>query len=87
MNLTPERKEQLVLEQFEGKKQKVWTCKIGWASSLPDGADFPMRRAIEYAYQQIAGQDPDFIFSGWGGELDEIEKQVVEGWNNKDVAS
>ena len=46
---------------------EIWSCKIGEcdASKVPDGADFPMRRAIEAAYIKITGEDPKFIFSGW----------------------
>jgi hypothetical protein len=59
---------------------KIWECKIGEVESekVPDGADFPMRRAVEAAYFQITGQRPDFIFSGWAGELSEVEREAVE---------
>lgn len=57
---------------------KIWSCKIGKAEGVPGGADFPMRRAVERAYMEITGQAPDFIFSGWGAELDENERAVVE---------
>ena len=59
---------------------KVWEAKIGTRGNvnLPPGADFPMRRAIERAYEEITGESPEFIFSGWGGELDEYELAVVE---------
>lgn len=60
--------------------EKIWTCKIGAATdaSLPWGADFPMREAINAAYKALTGVDADFIFSGWGGELTEGERAVVE---------
>lgn len=54
---------------------KIWTCKIG---EIPHGADAPMRMAVEQAYRQLAGKDSDFLFSGWGGNLYEIERAVVE---------
>lgn len=58
---------------------EIWFCKIGeTVASLPHGADFPMRRAIEAAYREITGEAPAFIFSGWGGELTESERAVVE---------
>lgn len=59
---------------------KIWTCKIGEVSPgvLPAGADNPMRGAITKAYLDLTGQDADFIFSGWGGELTEPEWAVVE---------
>lgn len=66
-------------------KTKIWYCKIGECDpdALPMGADFPMRRAIEQAYTEITGQTPDFIFSGWGAELTESEREVVTAQENK----
>lgn len=59
---------------------KVWTCKIGGVAEelLPPGADWPMRQAVGRAYREITGTDPEFCFSGWGGELTEPELAVVE---------
>jgi hypothetical protein len=59
---------------------KTWYCKIGEVSRdvLPKASDPPMRDAIELAYINITGQQPDFIFSGWGAELTEPERAVVE---------
>jgi hypothetical protein len=62
---------------------KIWTCKIGEVTqahweTLGHGLDFPMRRAVEEAYRRITGEEPRFIFSGWGGELDPIERELVE---------
>jgi len=61
------------------KKQKIWECKIGECdnSNVPDGGDFPMREAIVETYIKITGKKPTFCFSGWGAELDEIERGVV----------
>ena len=60
--------------------QKVWACKIGVRGELPlpPGADAPMRQAIQRAFRQLTGYDADFCFSGWGGQLDEAERAVVE---------
>lgn len=59
---------------------KIWSCKIGEVNEalLPPGADGPMRDAIAEAYEKITGQSPQFIFSGWGAELTEGERAVVE---------
>lgn len=59
---------------------KIWACKIGETDegSVPHGADLPMRNAVGLAYRAITGVEPTFIFSGWGGELDEGERAVVE---------
>ena len=62
------------------KGDAIWTCKIGEMNrrELPDGADNPMRRAVAQAYRELTGEDPAFIFSGWGGTLTEIERNIVE---------
>lgn len=62
------------------ERGNIWYCKIGEsaATDLPPGSDSPMRRAIERAYIELTGQEPEFIFSGWGQELDESERAVVE---------
>lgn len=57
---------------------KIWYCKIGESASVPDGADFPMREAIERAYKEVTGEEAVFCFSGWGAELTEPERAVVE---------
>ena len=59
---------------------KIWKCKIGevYASKLPQGADGPMREAVERAYREITGEESDFLFSGWDSELTEGERAVVE---------
>ena len=59
---------------------KIWKCKIGECdvALLPDGADAPMRAAVRRAYKEITGQEPTFLFSGWGAELTEPERAVVE---------
>lgn len=66
-------------------KKKTWECKIGEIdrSKLPDGADLPMRQAIQRAYYEITGEYPEFLFSGWGAELTEIERQVVDRKDKK----
>lgn len=57
----------------------VWYCKIGFAT-LPEGggADSPMRQAVERAYRELTDEAPEFIFSGWGQQLDEAELACVE---------
>jgi len=57
---------------------KTWTCKIGEHDFDQHGADSPMRDAVTEAYRKVTGQEPVFVFSGWGGELTEIERAVVE---------
>lgn len=59
---------------------KIWECKIGEvdAAKLPPGADLPMRIAIQRAYKELTGEEANFLFSGWGGKLDECERFVVD---------
>lgn len=58
----------------------VWTCKIGSLGNvpLPRGADGPMRDAVSDAYHKLTGQDRQFLFSGWGGDLTPVERAIVE---------
>lgn len=59
-------------------KPEVWTCKVGDVGiAVPDGGDLPMRAAIRKAFTQLTGHSPDFIFSGWGGDLDAIETDIA----------
>jgi hypothetical protein len=60
--------------------RNVWTCKIGWAdlTDFPNGMDAPMRAAVEHAFLNLIEKEPEFIFSGWGGELTEPELAAVE---------
>lgn len=79
------RKEQLFVKQLESSDGlAVWSCKIGFAnrSELSEGADLPMRLAVEKIFREVAGCDCDFCFSGWGGELTDSEKRVV--FDNED---
>lgn len=61
--------------------RRIWTCKIGselGSLGLPSGADEPMREAVTRAFEELTGFAPEFVFSGWGGELTEPELAVVE---------
>ena len=65
---------------LKGLTMKIWTCKIGEVDNtkVPPGGDLPMRIAITKAYIELTGVEPTFLFSGWGGELTELERAVVE---------
>ena len=56
-----------------------WSCKIGemGPSKVPAG-DLPMRMAVQRAYEQLTGEAPAFCFSGWGAQLTDGERAVVE---------
>lgn len=62
---------------------KIWSVKIGEIDAeelqaCHPHADTPMRKAVQQEYLRVTGRDPDFTFSGWGAELDEHERAVVE---------
>jgi len=69
---------------------RIWHCKIGECEDGdllgPNGeyrgCDWPMRRAIQEAYFEVTGKAPKFCFSGWAGELTEVERKVVEDKNH-----
>ena len=60
------------------KPMKIWSCKIGEVANthLPGGSDLPMRAAVAEADQRITGEEPMFLFSGWGAELTEPERAL-----------
>lgn len=59
--------------------ERIWFCKVGGETDFFEkGADLPMRRAIAKAFRDLTGRDPEFTFSGWGQELTEAERAVVE---------
>ena len=62
------------------KTESIWRCKIGGRHDgvLPPGCDWPMRQAIQEAFQRITGVECEFTFSGWGSKLTESERAVVE---------
>jgi len=58
---------------------KIWECKIGECEFNQNGADVPMREAVAKAYKELTGNEPTFIFSGWGAKLNKIERKIVNG--------
>lgn len=59
--------------------ENIWTCKIGGeVNYLPNGADWPLRKAVELAFKDLTGNDADYCFSGWSGKLTPIERAVIE---------
>lgn len=57
-----------------------WSCQIGEVdrAKLPGGSDLPMRQAVARAYKELTGEEPEYVFSGWGFELPERYRAVVE---------
>ena len=60
--------------------KKIWTCKVGEVEvgKLSFGADAAMRKAVKEAYFDLTGEYPVFVFSGWGGELTDSERAIVD---------
>jgi len=59
--------------------ERIWKCKIGGeVGDLPAGADGPMRRAVQIAFETLTGVEASFTFSGWGATLTEVERAVHE---------
>ena len=56
---------------------KTWMCKVGETDSL-DLSDEHMRSAVIAAYRSLTGSEPQFVLSGWGGQLDEMERAEIE---------
>jgi hypothetical protein len=67
----------------------IWYCKIGEVprGKLPHTADAPMRDAVSKCFKELTGEYPGFIFSGWGAELTEGERAVVENRMPREQAS
>lgn len=64
----------------EKERCGAWECKIGalGIARVPLGGDSPMREAVAQAFEQLTGQQAEFTFSGWGSQLTELERAVVE---------
>jgi len=58
---------------------RVWTCKLVVDDSkpLPRGFDGPPRDAAVEAVER-AGFEVVSMFSGWAGQLTEMEKKIVD---------
>lgn len=61
---------------------KVWECKIGEVDpeKVPPGGDGPMRHAVEKAFLDLTGEEPQACFSGWGSEFTAHERAIAEGY-------
>lgn len=66
--------------EIKENEKRIWFCKIGEVDreKLPQASDSPMRDAITKAYIELTGEEPNFVFSGWGGELTIGERAVVD---------
>ena len=51
---------------MDSNQENYWLCIIGGIQKLPQGADFPLRDAVENAYQEIVNKRAEYVASGWG---------------------
>lgn len=65
-------------------KKEFWTCVIGPAdrNQLPDGADFPLRMAVQTAFENLTENPYEICMSGWGNDskkaaLAEMKRNLV----------
>ena len=58
-----------------GIKECYWLCIIGPAdgTKLPDGADMPMRTAVQSRFAALTGEFPKLCSSGWGLRPERME--------------
>ena len=70
---------QIPLQSNDEACERIWTCKIGGMTPhVLSPADPAMRDAVEMMFKILTGVEAEFTFSGWGGELTEGERAVVE---------
>ena len=64
---------------MSSKKYKVWDCKIVVPANakLPAGFDKVPRHAAQEAVAD-AGIEVITVFSGWNGDLNDLERKLVE---------
>lgn len=83
--LCPHTEEPLLMWTSEDDEKPApdpatWSCKIGEVGrgKLDADADATMRESVRIAYFEVAGVEPDFVFSGWGTPLTPLERSEVE---------
>ena len=61
-----------MIKQVEAE---YWICIIGATKSenLKDGADSPMRNAVEKAFKETTGHEHEVCWSGWGSEKEKVD--------------
>ena len=54
---------------------EYWVCVIGATNSknLKDGADSPMRKAVQQAFEEVTGHEHEDCWSGWGSEKERVD--------------
>lgn len=54
---------------------EYWICIIGATKSenLKGGADLPMRKAVQKAFEETTGHEDETCWSGWGSEKEKVD--------------
>ena len=52
-----------------------WTCIVGPTNfnELEDGADAPMRTAVDKEFNKVTGHEYDKMWSGWGANQEKAD--------------
>lgn len=72
---------------MKSKKDNYWFCLIGPTKSknLKMGADYPLRSAVQQAFEKTTGHVEDKCASGWGLDESRIDLlQVLLSMETKD---
>lgn len=70
-----------IITEYDKPDERIWECKIGGHVNIPDGADAPMRAAVERAFYDLTGRHSEFTLSGWGGTLTAAERELEDRVN------
>ena len=56
-------------------ESEYWICIIGATNSknLKSGADYPMRNAVQTAFEKTTGHENEVCWSGWGSEKEKVD--------------
>lgn len=67
-------------EKMSAQAGPIWYCKIGEARppETMEAADLPMREAVKTIFKAVTGEEPEYCFSGWYGELTEEEQLAID---------
>ena len=54
---------------------EYWICVIGATNSknLKGGSDYPMRNAVQKAFEETTGHEDETCWSGWGSEKEKVD--------------
>lgn len=70
----------LSLAEISSGVDEYWSCTIGPVRrfELNEGSDFPIRRAVIQAFEELVGRPALVVFSGWGQRLTRWQQHFFE---------